>query len=217
MTAAELFEKNIERCNSLIALHKLAIPRGRQAAHGEPADILRAAIVLGVASMDSYLHKRIVEVVEDAISRHQKISRKCADIVANQFKQETRNYDLLSFLASQKPHKELAKLVKKSIVQLTFQNPEELSKAFDIMGVGEAWTKINRTLSRGRGRSSKGRFNESKKFIREFVERRNDIVHEGDMYLGRRSHSKLKPIARSYVQRMINKLHRFIKSVGNLK
>lgn len=213
MKAIELFNKNMERCNSLIELHRAAIPKGRQVAHGEPADILRAGVVLCVAALDSYFRKRTVEVVENNVNSHQKVSQKCADIIASQFPKETRNYNLLSFLASQKPHKELAKLVKRSIAQSTFQNPEELTRALDIMGIDKPWVKINRMMSRGRGRGRRGRFYDCRRFIRDFVKRRNDIVHESDMYLSKRSHSKLKPITRSFVQKAINKMENFIELV----
>ncbi len=73
MRACDLFQKNIERCKALLELHRVVIPRGRQVVHGEAADILRATIVLAVAALDFYFHKRIVEVT---ILNKQSISRR---------------------------------------------------------------------------------------------------------------------------------------------
>ena len=84
------------------------------------------------------------------------------------------------------------------------------------MDIKNPWKRINQLMKPKRGRKKRGRLPDSKKLVLELVERRNDIVHEGDMYLGKKYHAKLKSISRDFVSYRLKKLRRIVESIHTI-
>lgn len=213
MKAIELFELNIKRVSALLDVHKRTYPKGRPVAEGEAADLLRAVIVFEIAALDAYVHKKVMEVVTKIIQDKKRIPEKCVDLITKQFKESDRSRHLLNIAIHDRPERQILKLFEKSLSLQTFQKPEQIQNAFEMMEIKEGWGQIKRSMQPKKGRRKKGRGYDHKKFLLELVERRDDIVHEGDMYLGKKHHSKLKSISRSEVSEGLARLQRIVEAL----
>lgn len=214
MKAIEIFNKNIERCEALVDIHRATQQRGRQPSHGELADILRAVVIFEVAAIDSYFHHKILEKVEEIIEKGSRLSEKCVNRIAKNFRKENLAVELLAIAFDENRKQKILELLKNVLKNETFQKPEKISEALEMMGTKNPWSKINKRTSRGRGRTRLGRFRDSRKFIKELAEKRDNITHEGDFYpQGRRYHGRLRPIKRSKVEGTVERLKSFIQAI----
>jgi hypothetical protein len=216
MNAIELFTINVQRAEDLLKVHKMSFPRGRPVSTGEPADLLRAIVVFEVAALDSYIHKKIVDVVDGILNREKRLPDRCVSHITRSIKQNELSRELMKLALHTKPMREILKRLEKSLAVQTFQKPEQIEEAFQMMEIRDPWTKIDQLVKPRRGRKKKGRKPQSRLFISKIAERRNAIVHEGDIYLGKKYHGKPRPIARSDVERGSDKLKRIVEAIENI-
>lgn len=156
MKAIELFELNIKRVSALLDVHKRTYPKGRPVAEGEAADLLRAVIVFEIAALDAYVHKKVMEVVTKIIQDKKRIPEKCVDLITKQFKESDRSRHLLNIAIHDRPERQILKLFEKSLSLQTFQKPEQIQNAFEMMEIKEGWGQIKRSMQPKKGRRKKG-------------------------------------------------------------
>lgn len=215
MKAIEQFKINIQRAKELLVIHKASYPRGRPVAKGPAADLLRAVIVFSVAALDAYISKRIIEVVSQRMQKDRKISDKCVDYIIGNYKDKDANRILVSIAIQEKPYKKILNLFAIGIQRKTFQKPKELEDAFRMMDINvtEMWQKINKKIKPIKGPKRRGRRPLAEGILSNLAKRRDSIVHECDMYFGKKHNSKLKPISRATVARDVNSLDRIIIAI----
>lgn len=219
MKAIELFQVNIQRATELLDIHKKSFPRGRPASTGPAADLLRATIVFGLAALDAYVHKRIIEVVKKILQQKNKVPEKCVAFVVRSLKEkeDMGKYRAVLNLAVQKdPSAKILGLLESSLSIRTFQKPEQIKLAFEMMDIKDGWKQINKLVKLKRGRKKRGRSPDTMKFLLELANRRDAIVHKSDMYTSTKYHGKIKLISRRVVKESLHKLHRIILATDKI-
>lgn len=216
MKAIEQFTINIQRAEELLNFHKTNYPKGRPVSKGVPADLLRAVVVFTVAALDAYMGKRIIEVVSKTIIQHHKISDKCVSRITKKLKDVDTARVLVNIAIQSKPDRKIISLLQESLQSETFQKPDQLEGAFQMMGIKDGWTKIKSLTSRGRGPRRMGRRPDVKKAIQGLGERRDDIVHESDMYFSDKHQGKLKPISRTKIGTELKTLKRVVLAIDKI-
>lgn len=202
MKAIDLFEINIQRAEKLLKIHESAHAKGRPPSTGESDDILRAVVVFAVSALDAYFHMRITEVVRKIIYKNKRIPHKSVSYIEKNFPQEKRVAELLKIAIGNRPHQDIIKLLEKSLSGLTFQKPEQLEKGFGIMDINDPWKKLNHRLKLKGGTP--------KAFLIGVSNRRDDIVHEGDVYISPKYHGKLRKINRTWTRDCLKKMRELV-------
>jgi len=216
MRAIELFNLNILRAEKLIDLHKRAFKRGRPVAEGEAADLLRSAIVFAEAALDTYIHVRTVEVTMKIIFKGKKVPHAVAQLIASPIKESDRSKALLNIAVAKNPESEIRKLLRKQLSYQTFQAPKDLDEAFRMMEIGDSWKKLDKFLTNRPGPKKQGKKQTTKIFLLNLSERRNDIVHRGDMYINKKYHGKYQIISRSQVADSLVKLKKIVFGIEQI-
>lgn len=216
MKAIQLFEVNIQRSEELLGLHKKIFPVGRPVSKGPPAELLRAVVVFVVAALDAYIHKRITEVVASILHFKKRVPEKCVERISKRFKEKDGYREILNLALQKDPKNRILHFLEESLAPLTFQKPEQIQTALDMMEVENPWKQINRFLQPTRGRKKKGRRPEAKTFLLSLVARRDDIVHKNDMYIGKKYHGKIKPITRKEVTYSLNRLRQVVFAIEKI-
>jgi hypothetical protein len=179
----------VDRANRLLK----AIPeRGKLTAEHE--DLLRAALVLVVAGFDAYLHQFVIrKVCEDNNQKH--LSRKAFGLLygATEGAPEDKAYRLITSL--QDP-REVQQKVAAAVRVKTFQKSEQLEYVFELVGFNRAaiWRHLDSAFTRviKRSHTFKGRRYSTRKFLDEFIDRRDAIVHTADTWSDRRRVRQMK-------------------------
>lgn len=201
LKAIEVFQTTHERATTLLRQHSTG-KAGRP--KKEKEDILRAAVMLIVAGVDSYFHDKILECLTPFLK-----TRKGKNVPGNLVKiLESKGGvgRLLPILYEERPHRHIHTIVKKAHADLTFQKPDKITNALKLISVSDFWFKVARRMGRGA----------SKKSVRErlgrYAARRDKIVHEGDRTRG----GKTNPISRPYVRDCLSFINRFITAADSV-
>lgn len=216
MKAIELFQLNIQRAEKLLDIHKKAHAKGRPTSGDEADDLLRAVVVFSISALDAYLHMRVAQVVNEIIYKKKRIPEKSIGYIEKTIKEEDRSRELLKIAISLHPNQKIIQLLKKSLAVVTFQKSEQIQKAFAIMDVKNPWKRLDKFLIPKKGRRKKGKRQSCRTFFDEISNRRDDIVHEGDVYISPKYHGKLKVIRRTWVNDSVEKLKRIIIGIEEI-
>ncbi len=215
MKAIDLFRINYQRAEELLNTHKNAFPRGRPSTKGAGDDLLRSVVVFAAAALDAYLSMRVIQVTKEICFRKNRFPEMAVDYFEKKHGDKAiRN--LLNIAVSNDPLKYLMKSLEKSIMGTTFQSPEQVTKALSIMEITDPWLKLDKEIIPTRGVKKKGKKPTCKVFLSEFIDRRNDIVHGGDVYISDKYHGKLKPINRVWVDQSIKKLEKMVLGIEKI-
>jgi hypothetical protein len=212
MKAIELFRRNLKRCNDILDVHR-RIYKTRPAKEDVIAsDLLRAILVFEVAALDGYVHKRIVEVVGSIVEKKKSFPKNSLERLVSTMKEECRCSELINIgMNNNNPKKAYLKLFEMGISRQTYQGVCEIDSALRMMDVEEFWNKIKCEMTAKRGPKLKGRKEDVKIFLKELVDRRNKIVHEGDLISGKKMHGKFRSITRKYIARSLDKINKFVE------
>ena len=197
MPADRAFEKTLERVDGLIDLHpRIHGSRGRPAQY--VSDILRGALVLGVAALDALVADSVAEAIPPLAKRGV-----LGETVAKWIKDESKA--VLACFAEEEPHEALAKVCREQLTVQTFQRVEAIEGVLrDVLGCAAPWERAAQALSVD---AEQWTPDGVKRRMNEFVERRNRIVHNGDL---RGQRGTTQPIRREYVEDAV----RVIRAVG---
>lgn len=216
MKAIELFQLNIQRVDRLLDVHRRSYPRGRPASDGEADDLLRSAVVFAVSALDAYLHMRVTQVVDEIIFKKKHVPESCSHQLESRYKEGDRTRELLKIAIASNPRKDIVRLLEKSLSVVTFQKPEQIERALKFMEVTNPWRTLDKSLISNRGRKRKGKKQSCKTFLGDLSRRRDDIVHEGDVYISKKYHGKLKPITRTSVIGSVTKLKKLVVGIEKI-
>jgi hypothetical protein len=216
MKAIEIFEKNINRSLDLLEVHKQAYRRGRPVSGGESDDLLRSSMVFGMAALDSYFRKRTMEVVLNIITKEKRIPEPCVELITKTIKKDNALRTLINIALQDRPHKIIMRLFERSLAKKTFQKPDDINEAFEMMNLVDGWKDINKAVNIKPGPKRKGRKPDTKKIILDIAQRRDAIVHEGDLYLSDKHHGKVKIITRTEVENGLRMLKRIIEAAEKI-
>ncbi|MFZ5938295.1 HEPN domain-containing protein, partial [Pseudomonas sp. HS6-2] len=135
-------------------------------------DTCRAALIIAVSALDSYMHWLIYDKLSDI--------RKGKDIPGSLRKVAVSFVDIAELadavLADRekiRPWVKVKNTLQKKLLTETFQSFEQVGTAMSMAGITEGWKKVSAEI----GETSP----EIKKRLNHIVHRRNQIVHEGDV------------------------------------
>jgi hypothetical protein len=173
--AKRAFDKTLGRVDGLLALHPhLHGSRGRPRRH--VSDILRGALVLGLAALDSLVVDSVVEAVP-TLARKGSLGRAAAKWI----KEEPDSF--LACFAQNDPAAALASLYRDQLGSKTFQRADAIAGVLrDVIDCDPPWEDAAIALSDVMvGEWTADNVRES---LDEYVDRRNRIVHGGDLKPG---------------------------------
>lgn len=197
MTAIEVFLATHERAQTLLKLHSSG---GAGRPKKERDDILRAALVLILAGVDTYFHDKVLERLTPFLR-----ARKGRGLPGDLVKLIESNGGvgkLLTILYEERPHRHIHTMVKRAQADLTFQKPDKIERALRIIGVSDFWYK---TAVKMKPRTSKERL---RRQLARYAARRDRIAHQAD----RSGRGRLSPINRPYVRDCLRFVMRFIRA-----
>ena len=158
-------------------------------------DLLRAGLTFGMSALDRYVHERVVK-------------RFITGMRANKLTRQQESYSIPTTVVLEiidrmnKAHREnqtvrgsndLRKSVQELLHRRPFQSWREIDNAFKLAGI----TNLSGRLQ---GEYHVGDMKPIKAQLNKIADRRNHIVHEGDLIRHQRGGSvQLRPLARKYV------------------
>ncbi|MEQ9207453.1 MAG: HEPN domain-containing protein [Phycisphaerales bacterium] len=151
------------------------------------SDLQRASLVMQVSAMDAYFHSKILSYVVRCSKREKGFPAALAkkafrlDFVA----------DLLSS-TTRRPWSKIQHSLKKSMGYQSLQQPGKIADGLSLIGVENFWSQVS------------AKMNQNEKTVKNqlvsVVDRRNKIVHEGDLYSSKKSRGKDRPLSPRYVE-----------------
>jgi hypothetical protein len=189
--AKRAFNKTLVRVDGLLALHPVIHgTTGRPKRH--VSDILRGALVLAVAALDSLVVDSVVEAVP-SLARKGALGK-----TAGKWLKEDPDAVLACFSETD-PHAALSALYKSQLGQITFQRAAAIEGVLrDVISCEPPWEEAASILATQSGDAWNAE--EVTLELDDYVSRRNKIVHGGDLKTGGSSASA-EPIQFRYVER----------------
>jgi len=198
--AINAFSATLQRAETLLTFHSAT--RGRPPKERE--DILRAAVMLAVAAVDSYFHDKILERLTPFL-----LTRRGRSIPGGLIKLLENSGGvgkLLEILYADRPHRRIHTIVTRAQADLTFQKPDKIEAALKILAISDFWYRVARKM--GRRTSREG----VRRKLGQYASRRDKIAHEADRTTG----GELAPIRKPYVAGCISFIRRFIHAADHV-
>lgn len=173
--AKRAFDKTLKRVDGLLALHpELHGIRGRPRRH--VSDILRGALVRGLAALDSLVIDSVVEAVP-TLARKGTLGRTASKWVRDE------PDEVLACFAHADPAASLASFYREQLGALTFQRAEAIAGVLrDVIDCDPPWNGAAVMLSKVYVDGWTA--DDVRNSLNEYVARRNRIVHGGDLKSG---------------------------------
>lgn len=143
------------------------LPTGKQ-------DLYRAALVMGVAALDAYMHALVISRVKwnrsqgslpRPMLRLDVPFSGLVDLAANCLDARRRK-------VNNRPWSDVMKVLQDRLLVDTFQSPDQLARGLALAGFQKGWKHVREVLEQP-GENLADRLN-------PIIHRRNQIVHEGD-------------------------------------
>ncbi len=182
-------------------------------------DLLRSSLTIGVSALDRYVHERVVKNVVKALKRSNlnssqrdfSISAALAIRMAGTIASARNGRERGRRRTQVRPANEIRKAIQDLLHKRPLQSWREIQYAFELIGIQGFDGKIQaayhlRDISPLRSRLNK------------IVERRNFIVHEGDLIRHERGGQvKRRPLARKYVADTLDFLDSFVRHLDGIR
>ena len=220
MTAITHFQSSITAADQLVAMYsELRRTRGlgqRGRLNAENSDLLslpRAAVVACISALDAYVHSVLYERIPLALRANPVPLPLCEAMSAILPVKNGNNFrDALPVLLLQDSSAELcARLKEKTLVFLSYQAPEKIIAAYDLIGHESIFESVA-DMWQGPGTSAQ----EIKGSLAAYVKRRNQIAHEGDHEASGNPRS-MQPVyasgCRDFTVGLVSRLNRVVYGV----
>lgn len=194
VTAREAFNKTVGRVRAVV--HRVASEAKQGKPTLETSDRLRGALVLGVAGLDACVSDAITERLPELISKGKQGFR------VKHFVKEHWKLAAECF-SDDDPAARLVECIDSRILDReTFQDPSNIEDALKgFLGVSVDWDSVAKDLNTAHaGGKTTWTKESSRSRLREIVQRRHKIVHEGDLLPGS---LKTRPVKRDDVEEAI--------------
>jgi hypothetical protein len=176
-------------------------------------DLLRSALTLGASALDRYLHERIVKRVvtslraADPLPAQEKLT--ISAILALRMTEALRK--ALKNGKQVRPANQLRIALQDSLHTRTFQSWRQIEAAFELIGLGGLTGRLQTAYRIGNIGPIRAQLD-------TLVQRRNFIVHEGDLVRHERGgQTRVHPIARKYVADSLDFLDTFVAHLETVK
>lgn len=212
MRAKDTFLLQVKATSALLAAHKEKFPR-RPSLDPASSHILRAVIVFLIAAVDAYIHKRIVEVVKRRLRYQRTISPSAVKKIASELGGQDSIVNFVNLMLKEKYYEELSKILEEKISDETFQKSKKLQEAFEIMGMDNGWEKVTEHFYATNRRRGHGPRPKLDLVLDELADRRDIIVHQGDMHFSKKYDGEFRSISRSKLQKDFQTLFKLLLSI----
>lgn len=207
---SEKFERVDGTGSILILLSDAGVSRA-QFNHDILSELLRGSIVTSVSALDRYLHDLVVERCWALLTRKE------ADIPSELAKiripvvETKRALQQLRNNADARPGNLVKKAVQEMLHKETFQSPDDVKRAAEMVGCTDFWTKVSVRMT---GKPAKGDVVAS---LRGIAIRRNQIVHEADLVRKvRDARPSLRDISHADAKRSVMWMKDFVAAIEQI-
>jgi hypothetical protein len=186
MNAVATFQQNIQASDKLVAMYRALRlsrelgARGRlDAANQDLLWLPRSAVVASISALDTYVHSVVNERLPHLFSGNAALPEPLCDELAKLIpikNASTFRQSVALLKAHDTVHQLLKQLDEKVLRFLSFQAPDKVIEAYNLIGVqgifdsvSDLWSGPNTTADNIRRR------------LAGYVQRRNQIAHEGDL------------------------------------
>ena len=159
--------------------------------------LLRQAVVAACSAMDCYFLEKVEEHIWTVYSK------KGAESPPDLLRLRIRMEDYLKAEGYTRKGWAIKAGMMNSIQYSSFQSPDAIKDRLQLLGVKDFWSDVARELGR--------RPSELRNQVKEFVERRNQIVHKGD-----RPRNKTLPIDLNWVRRRTALVDRVVNAADSV-
>ena len=175
-------------------------------------DLLRAALTFGVSALDRYVHERVIKSFvsayrKSALTKQQKelgIPVTIAMDIIKKVHAANKNG------SSVRPANEIRKAIQELLHKRPFQSWREIEYAFQLIGIKNLSGQLQNEFNVGDMKPIKAQLN-------KIVERRNHIVHEGDLVRHQRGGQvKTRAIERKYVSDSLSFIEDLVMKLENV-
>lgn len=175
-------------------------------------DLLRASLSFGVSALDRYVHERVVKGIVAALKAgsltKQQEEFSIPVTTAIQMSEE------IAIAKKKGDNIRVANVVRKKIQELLYKRPfqswREIEYAFNLLGVTNLAGQLQTAFHVSDIKPIKTQ-------IGQIANRRNSIVHEGDLLKHERGGKvRIQPISRKYVDDTLTFLNTFVSHLENV-
>lgn len=206
MRARDIFLSQVGAAYGLLRTHEKLFPAGKPSKNPEYSHILRAVIVFLIAAVDVYVHQRIIEVVKRKLRFDKFISHAVVRKISSGFDKEDAAAKIINLALKERYYEDISQILKEKISDETFQKSKQLEKAFEYMGMADGWKMTKNHFYNKHKRRKTGPKPNLSLILDALVSRRDIIVHQGDFYLSKKYHGKLRDISRTELKRNLQQL-----------
>lgn len=177
-------------------------------------EMLRSALASGVSALDRYIHELILEKFGSCISKaHNKIPNLLAKYQLSLIDAEDSIRHALKSRSGDKrntrPRTILKERFKEKLNRETFQGYDQIHNGLALIGVKDLWRRV--------GKEVKQKPDDIKIRLDNIVNRRNMIVHEGDIQRSARPQNvKLNNISTKHVREDLDWLVILVKAINTV-
>lgn len=177
-------------------------------------DLLRAALTFGVSALDRYVHERVVRGIIRALRGRDLLGPQKGLAMPVVFTLET--FEVITRARRQnqavRPANEVRKRIQDLLHTKPFQSWDQIKQAFQLLGARRFQTQVEQAFPGGRLNADGIR-----KQLNDIVDRRNRIVHEGDLIRRARGGAGgEQPISKAYVANSLDFLDDLVDSLDSV-
>ena len=203
VTALEASSDVLQRARDLLTLDTSHVPKC------VCEDLRRAALVFGVASIDTYMHWAIGK--RTFIKRLPSRLAQVAVPFGSMLEIANASVEARKKGHPNRPQVRVRNVLNEKLLTMTFQKPADIEKGLLMIGVSNCWQKIAKVVVPAATAS------ELKDRLGKLAHRRNKIAHEGDLTRQQRHHQlKRDEIKSSYVRVELDWIESFVKALDEL-
>jgi hypothetical protein len=169
-------------------------------------DLLRASLAVAVSALDRYVHERVVKrVIASLRSRTLRAAQERLRIPATLALRMTEELRRAARAGHGiRPANQLRIALQEALHRRTFQSWREIEEAFELIGIGGLTGRLQAAYGVGNISPVKHQLN-------NIVQRRHQIVHEGDLIRHQRGgQTRVHPIAKKYVHDSLDCIDAFV-------
>ena len=194
------FLKTIKRCESLVESYKQlqAIDQANGAAVPTPKDIVRGAVVLAVAALDTYVTDAFSEKLVPYLQRYKPDD----ELIELLYKSGLDTKEALVLLGMERPYRRIRTLIENYYGSYTTQKFDVIDQIFKPYRL----TNITENAARKSGKVS------IKTSVGKLVERRHQIAHAGDY----NRHGRIIDIDEEQIAKRIKHLELLVTSMDEI-
>ncbi len=191
-TAKSLFDLNILGAEECVKIHDGVNTLGSSL---DLDWLLRSAVVLAVSAMDAYFHDKV----------RCRAGKFRLDALPGRFAElKVPVRELERWEKSKRKGNVLRQWAVEELAAVPLQSPEAIASALKLVDITRFWNTLEQANADREALLDR---------LNKLVKRRNQIAHEGDRLVSRRSGKKLRPISPEYTEQAIEFIRQLVDKI----